>query len=120
MAWNYHRGIWTVIEDPTADWNNEGSWEDYLTRKGYAAEVVFGDPDGLGFTVHSSVNPRLTEVAPYLVEMYPTGSSIQMVIIDDYPSVLQFVNEYSSAFMLKAIYDRLDEILDSLRKGGGA
>lgn len=100
-VWKYHLGEWTEIADPIA-WTKGDTLETGLLRAGYYnfPTATYGDADLL---------EKKDETPPYRIH-FSLSSRIEMVIIDDMPSLMQWLRDYAPFFLLDFIAETLEEM----------
>ena len=106
-SWKYYRGEWTEIEDPL-EWKDGEEWETFLKRAGYYSfpQQTWGDS-----AVSAGVDLYVKEdyKSPYLIT-FNFSAYIEHVYIDDIPSLMQWLRDYTPLFSLQQIAETQDEL----------
>ena len=93
QVWRYNYGSWSRMSSPVEFEDENG---DLLEAPaGYSTRTRwFGDEEGFGAEVYSADPESDTEVpAPYLVMIYNVGDNIERVFVEDFPSLLQLLQD---------------------------
>lgn len=107
-AWKYCRGEWTEIEDPLVwNWNKDEEWESVLSRASYC-DFPFIEWGHLENTMQLYI--KNDDEPPYLIT-FNLSSSIEHVYIDDMPSLMQWLRDYTPLFSLQQIAEIQDGLL---------
>lgn len=106
IVWKYYRGEWTETEDPLV-WNNDDKWGTVLSRAGYYdfPSATYGeDPYIAELYVKKDYTP------PYLIT-FSLSDTIEHVYIDDIPSLMQWLRDYTPIWSLQQIAAQQEELL---------
>jgi len=106
IVWKYHRGEWTETEDPLV-WNKDDEWKTVLSRAGYYdfPAVTYGQEPCV-----AELYMKKGDEPPYLIT-FSLSDSIEHVYIDDLPSLMQWVRDYTPLLLLQQIADEQEELL---------
>ena len=104
-AWKYHRGDWTEIDDPLV-WEKDDEWETVFSRAGYYSfpSATYGEGTCAELYVKKDYS------SPYLIT-FSLSDSIEHVYIDDIPSLMQWLRDYSPIWSLQQIASQQEDLL---------
>ncbi len=91
QVWSFRRGTWSNATSPVSLVDSDGEQLEEL--EGYEAETLWlGLEGGFQVEVYTRVKGSQTSVAPYLAILYVGGDNREYVLVDDLPSLIQFLN----------------------------
>ena len=105
-TWKYTRGEWTEIDDPLV-WKEDEDWETVLKRAGYYSfpSASYGDDPYI-----AELYIKKDNEPPYLIA-FSLSDYIEHVYIDDIPSLMQWLRDYTPIWSLQQIADLQEELL---------
>lgn len=92
-VWRFERGVWSSMDSPVEFYDENG--DPLETPAGYSPRTRwFGDEGELEIEVYSADAELLGEApTPYLAVIYNMGDNIERVFVEDFPSLLQLLQE---------------------------
>ncbi len=91
QVWSFRRGTWSNATSPISFADSDGEQLEEL--EGYEAETLWlGLEGGFQVEVYTRAKGSQASVAPYLAILYVGGDNREYVLVDDLPSLIQFLN----------------------------
>ena len=107
-AWKYSRGNWIETEFPF-EWNDGENLPDALKRADYGTEDLRVGSDF--WNCIRAYTKKGKTIYPVLLDVNPLGDAGgEMVVVDDFPSLMMFLRDYAPLFSLSSIEYRIEEI----------
>lgn len=107
-GWKYHRGKWAQIDDALL-WNDGDEWGQVLERAGYSSHALAGYGD-LGDAKAIEVYEK-HDGGGYLIA-FSFSDTTEYAIVDDLPSLMDWLRDYSPFFLLHEVAWKVEELLD--------
>ena len=108
IAWKYHFGEWTEIEDPLL-WNEGEEWGTTLQRAGYRDYPQF-TLGGQFSSIIAQLYLKKDDEPPYLIT-FGISDTVENVYIDSLPSLMYWLREYGPFYSLIQIAETQDDLL---------
>jgi len=113
-SWKYHNGTWSEIEE-SLEWHEDEDLNIALKRAGFQANpmATYGDAAG---SPAIDVYGKKDEAPPYLI-FFSFGDNIWEVLVDDLPSLMQWLRDYAPFFLLEKVAYLIEELQTIGEKG---